>query len=116
MLFLCPRISNIWKSVGSILQIDIRWKHVVLGLNENNIINMAKNNVFTIISFCIYATWVKYHQPECTSSYGNVVFKHIVVSYLSNYKHIYQKFLHRKPWFNIFDKIVDELISVLIQT
>ena len=113
MLFLCPRIRNIWLSIGEILQIDIKWKDIVLGLNDNNTINIARNNIFTVLAFAIYSTWVKHHQPDQQTAYSEVGIQRCVISYLLMYKSIFKNFKYPRKWFSIFERYTTKIITTL---
>ena len=37
-----------------VIQIDIRWKDIVLGLIPNNNVNLVKNHLFIMIAYSVY--------------------------------------------------------------
>ena len=79
MLFLCPRINKLWSSISEIIKFKIKWKHLVLGLHENNYSNIAKNNILTIISYSIYSNWIKCNQPDCNLNFFSIdIVKHVI--------------------------------------
>ena len=106
MLFSCTRIKNIWEIAGNILQLNITWKIIVLGLNNNNNVNIARNHVITIITYCIYATWITHHQPDTVVSYENVNLIYKIKSYLNLYKAIYANFSCKDVWFDVLLNIL----------
>ena len=77
MLFECDRVKNVWKRVGEILKLDISWHHIVLGLDEINAkqINVTRNNIITIITYSIYALWVKCGETKESFKYLNITKK-----------------------------------------
>ena len=77
ILFECDRVKNIWKRVGEILKLDISWHHIVLGLDEINAkqINVTRNNIITIITYSIYALWVKCGETKESFKYLNITKK-----------------------------------------
>ncbi len=56
MIFNCPEAQNIWKRIGTIMNINIKWKHVAIGYMHINRNNLVRNTVFSFIPFCIYKT------------------------------------------------------------
>ena len=72
---------------------------------QNNNVNLVKNHIFTIVAYCIYASWVKYHQPDNNSSYyllditNNLYFR---ITY-----HRTKIYLQTKSWFNLFDSFIE---------
>ena len=74
MLFECDRVKHVWKRVGEILKLDISWHHIVLGLDEINAkqINVTRNNIITIITYSIYALWVKCGETKESFKYLNI--------------------------------------------
>ena len=75
LLFSCKRINDIWKTVGTILKLDIKWCHIVLGLTENNdlILNKARNNILTIIAYAIYKSLVVIDDNKSNYKYNNIL-------------------------------------------
>ena len=104
MLFECTRVKNIWKRVGEILKVDISWHHIVLGLDEVNTkqINVTRNNIITIITYSIYALWVKYGETKESFKHLNITKN--VHNYLHYYVKIFQNFSKKEEWFTLFYK------------
>lgn len=113
MLFDCLRLQPIWLSIGQVLQIQLQWKDIVIGLNENNTVNIAKNNILTIVAFSIYATWVKFHQPNQDIIYKQVNLHECIRNYLIYYNKIYKQFDTNKEWYNIFNVFTNKVIAIL---
>ena len=59
MLYTCSRVKTIWLKVGEILQLEIKCKHVILGLYSTNTINNVRNMIIVIFMYSIYCAWVK---------------------------------------------------------
>ena len=59
MLYEYIRIKNLWLQLSEILQIDIKLKHITLGLKNISIQNEIKNIVVVTVMYAIYSTWVK---------------------------------------------------------
>ena len=52
LLFQCNRVKTIWNKVGTLLKVDLSWKHIVIGLHEEGEkdINTVRNNILSIIA------------------------------------------------------------------
>ncbi len=59
MLYECPRVKNAWILIGSILQLEIRYKHIVLGNLEKSEFIKARNLLISYISYSIYKHWIQ---------------------------------------------------------
>ena len=64
ILFDCKRVQQIWKKIGLILNMEIQWKHIVIGYIVQNNITEYRNLVFNIITYCIYSQWVKCSEDD----------------------------------------------------
>ena len=73
-LFDCKRVKCIWEKAGESLKLDITWSHIILGLDEiyAKEINQSRNNIISIISCSIYATWVKCGDTKESFKYQNL--------------------------------------------
>ncbi len=58
MLYECPRVLNLWTLIGSILKVDIKFKHIVIGNIEESEYIQARNLSFSYIAYAIYKFWV----------------------------------------------------------
>ena len=54
MFYECTQVVDLWKKVGYILKIDIQWKHLVLGFNDNNFYGTFRNFIFAMLMYSIY--------------------------------------------------------------
>ena len=113
MLFECDRVKNIWKIVGEILKLDISWHHNVLGLDEINAkqINVTRNNIITIITYSIYALWVKCGETKESFKYLNIVKN--VHNYLHYYMKMFQNFSKKEEWLTLFYKWVQDILHII---
>ncbi len=59
LLYECPRVNNIWVLIGSILQVDIRYKHIVIGNEPSSDFIKNRNLLFSYIAYAIYKHWVQ---------------------------------------------------------
>jgi hypothetical protein len=55
MLFECSKVSNIWQQLGSIMQVNLRLKHVVIGYY------LDQNNTTTILNWLCCLTAYSYY-------------------------------------------------------
>ena len=113
-MFSCTRVQNIWKHIGIILNLDITWSHIILGLNENDgtsIFNKTRNNIITIAAYSIYATWVKCGNDKENFKYIDLNQK--VQSYFIWYQSLYKHFKKQDKWFQIFFMFMDKIIHLL---
>ncbi len=58
LLFDCPRVKNAWELIGSILNMSIKYKHIVLGDTPNSSFIKSRNLVINYISYSIYKMWI----------------------------------------------------------
>ena len=58
LLYECPRVHNLWTLIGSVLKLDIRYKHIILGTLQLNDITITRNLVISYIAYGIYKFWV----------------------------------------------------------
>ena len=106
MLFECDRVKTIWKRVGEILKLDISWQHIVLGLDEIN----AKQ-IITIITYSIYALWVKCGDTKESFKYLNIAKN--VHNYMHYYMKMFQNFSKKEKWFTLFYKWVQDILHIV---
>ena len=59
LLYECPRVNNIWILIGSILQVNIRYKHIVIGNEPTSDFVKNRNLLFSYIAYAIYKHWVQ---------------------------------------------------------
>ena len=104
MIFSCSRIQNIWNTISLILEVKIKWKHIVLGLAEDvpNSRNIARNNLISIIAYSIYCSWVKCDKSNQSYKFTNI--EKSIKRYLDTYKCIFKTSKSMKPWFVYYYK------------
>lgn len=56
--FNCKRIEEIWCKVGKILDVNIQWKHIVLGFTQDVTVHRVRNLLFKVISYAIFKLWL----------------------------------------------------------
>ncbi len=59
LLFECPRVNNIWVLIGSILQVNITYKHIVIGNEPDSDFIKNRNLLISYIAYAIYKHWVQ---------------------------------------------------------
>ncbi len=103
LLYDCPRVQNLWTLVGSILKLDIKYKHIILGTLQLNETTITRNLVISYIAYGLYKFWVMSENQKVNfnqDSLHNFIRKDLFsrTIYISN-----------KPFKSICDKIVTEL-------
>ena len=58
LLFDCPRIKNLWVLIGSILKMNITYKHLIIGDTAANGFIEERNLVISYIKYGIYKHWI----------------------------------------------------------
>ena len=59
MLFNCPRVNNIWQLISSILQVNITYKHIVVGNEPDSDFIKNRNLLISYVTYAIYKHWVQ---------------------------------------------------------
>ena len=56
MLYVCPRISNMWKVISSAIKVNINWKNIVCGyiMCENSDKVQLLNLLYSIITYAVF--------------------------------------------------------------
>ncbi len=103
LIFECPRVVNLWKLIGSVIKLDIKYKHVVIGNTvTNNIISM-RNLLISYIAYGIYKFWVMSENKKVN----------FMTDSLQNFvkKDLFKRSLYLKE--PEFSKLVDNVITEL---
>ncbi len=58
LLFECDRCENIWALIGSILNVEIRYKHIVVGNRIESDYIRCRNLVISYITYAIFKFWI----------------------------------------------------------
>ena len=58
LLFECPRVQNIWILIGSILKVNISYKHLIIGNTGDSEAINCRNLVISYITYAIYKHWI----------------------------------------------------------
>lgn len=59
MLYDCAIVNEIWKRISVIINCDLKWKHIVVGIRGTGTRCHAYNMVITIIAYTFYSLWVR---------------------------------------------------------
>ena len=108
MLFDCPRINGIWKEISAIFNVNIKWKHVVWGFNEDNINGFTFNLIINIIAYSIYKQWIICKQ-ELVNNYATKNIWKSCVNELAFYTYIYNHIKNVKI-LNVYKAHVQKLL------
>ena len=112
----CKYVNIIWRSIGSILNTNIQWKHIVLGIiGNNNQINF-RNMLYSVTAYALYKKWNKYVDNNVMYPIGNehiIDIKNTVLPDLYKWNSILKNIKH--PISNIhqlWKKIITNILSL----
>ncbi len=54
----CPRVRNLWNLIGSILKLDITYKHIIIGNISTSETVQKRNMVISYVAYGIYKFWI----------------------------------------------------------
>ena len=60
--------------MGQVIGVNIKWKHLVIALDErySEIMNKGKNMIITIVVYSIFTGWVKCGESKVSFKYINI--------------------------------------------
>ncbi len=58
LIFDCPRVQNLWQAISTILQVNISYKHIIIGNVVSNDYIASRNLVISYITYGIYKFWI----------------------------------------------------------
>ncbi len=58
LIFECPRVNNLWKLIGTCINLDISYRHIVVGNTVTNQIICSRNLLLSYVAYGIYKFWV----------------------------------------------------------
>ena len=111
LLYDCEKINNIWKKVSTILNVNIKWKILVIGLMEISKRNSMYNVVLTIICKAIFEQWAKNSEED--EKLKNINYLHGIVIRLNVYRKLFYEinmYNMSKEVKNITDKLVLDIV------
>ncbi len=53
-----PRVNNLWILIGSILKLDVQYKHLILGNIVTNEAIRCRNLLISYVKYAIYKFWI----------------------------------------------------------
>jgi len=77
MLLNCAEVNMLWKTIGKALNVNIQWKHLVIGFDDSVLVNRFRNIMISVIMYAIY---MYFYQAERKSS-----LTWLVSGYLNHY-------------------------------
>ena len=93
LLYTCPIFKSIWDKVGSILKINIKWKHIVIGFGIFDVdekIVTSRNFLISNIAYILFSIYSKHFdkfEQETSNSVFNM-FKGRLKYYICIYKKV----------------------------
>ena len=84
--FECNRMKDIWNLVGNILQIDIKWKNIILGYKEGNVHSCFRNILICTILFAVFKFWMNGLENE--NSYISATIRNPIKNEIVKWKNI----------------------------
>ena len=98
LLYECTRIKNLWLQLSGILQIHIKLKYIILGLQNISTQNEIKNIVVVTVMYAIYSTWVKCSfENICYSTIDlNHIIKEYIILYCNTFSLTYEDICKKK--------------------
>ncbi len=58
LLYECIRVQSVWKLIGTILNMNIRYKHIIIGSRVASEYIEARNLTVSYIAYSIYKFWI----------------------------------------------------------
>lgn len=112
LLFECSRVEMMWKTIGEAIQVDLKFYHVIIGLDETyaEVTNKAKNTLITVICYSIFVSWIRCGDSKERYKYINL-WNNMKIS-LNYYKKIFSNFLSGERWFKKYSTLVHNLNSI----
>ena len=103
LLYDCSENTSIWLNVSKSLNLDIKWKHIVIGSVTKNDIWIIRNIIISTIAFCIYKVRVQNDLKKIYVSYENrVKYEYMKETYLLQ---LLQK---SSKYYNLIKKVFEE--------
>ena len=73
LLFECKRVNAIWMQIGQILNLNIRYKHIVIGNKVENTFIKNRNLVISYISYGLYKFWIMSENKKLNFTQTNLL-------------------------------------------
>ncbi len=75
LLFDCPRVKNLWVNIGTIINLNIRYKHIILGniVTKKNEFVKNRNLFISFVAYSIYKFWVMAENGKISFNNDNLL-------------------------------------------
>ncbi len=103
LLFECPRAKNLWVHIGGILNLNIRYKHLIIGNQVENEYVKNRNLLISYITYSIYKFWVMAENGKINFNTDNLT------TFVK--KDLFRRTLYNKE--NLFVQMCDKICSEL---
>ena len=110
LLYICPRVKNIWSMIGIKMKLNFRLKHIIFGFWMNSENQYVRNLIIVIISYSIHSAWSKCKYEN--KNYRNINISVNIKRNLKYYNELYCLLLDRRKS-TCFDKTVKAILEVL---
>ncbi len=102
LIFECDRVKNLWILIGSILKVNITYKHIVVGNKAENDYIKSRNLLFSYVAYGVYKFWIM-------SENQKVNFNDSIQSFVK--KDLFSRSINLND--QDFNKICDKIITEL---
>ena len=97
LIFECNRVQNLWILIGSILRVNIRYKHIIVGNKAENDYIKNRNLLISYTAYSIYKFWLmsenkKANFHDCLQNFVKKdLFNRSIMLNDTNFNHICDK-------------------------
>jgi len=74
----CRRIQSMWQKIGVALNIDIKWRHIVLGFTLDIVTHKVRNILFKIILYAIFKIWTQSIENDVSYKIDKVIWYQVL--------------------------------------
>ncbi len=100
LLYECPRVYNLWIFIGTILKVNITYKHIIIGNIGNSETIENRNLVILYITYAIYKFWVLAENKKAD-------YKHSITQFVKN--DLFKRTLYNKD--KLFTMMCDSILK-----
>ncbi len=73
LIYECPRSKNIWILIGTILKLEIQYKHLILGNIVTNETIRCRNLLISYVTYAIYKFWILSENQKIDFNHASMV-------------------------------------------
>ncbi len=73
LLYACDRVNAIWQLLGSILNLNIRYKHLIIGNKVVSDFIKSRNLLISYVAYSIYKYWIMSENGKVNFIHGNLL-------------------------------------------